>query len=176
MVEIWKDVAGYEGIYQVSNLGRVKSLERDIQRSDGHFNHVNEKILSQVCNTNGYMYVMLSKNNKMKFCRVNRLTANAFIPNPDNLPQVGHYDECKTHNWSDNLYWTTNKENNNMPLRKLRGSLSSHKRKPVYCVELSKNFNSIIEAAKEVGGSRQTISRCLKGRIKTAAGYHWRYA
>ena len=89
MGEIWKDIQNYEGSYQVSNYGRVKSLSR----VDSRGNKRNEKILKGRKNRQGYYDVALSKNGKQKFCRINRLVAQAFIPNPNNYPCVNHKDE-----------------------------------------------------------------------------------
>ena len=120
MEEIWKDIEGYEGFYQVSNLGRVKSLHRLIKFSNGGTREYPEKILKQY-KANGYWVVGLNNHGKKTQVRVHRLVAEAFIPNPNNLPQVGHKDEknFKTSNECnnnvDNLEWTTAKENSNMP-------------------------------------------------------------
>lgn len=102
MEEVWKDVKGYEGYYQVSNMGRVKSL-------------ISNKILSQYQGNTGYMYLRFGKCNHSKkmLMLVHRLVAEAFIPNPNNLPQVGHKDETKTNNRAENLEWTVSLDNNN---------------------------------------------------------------
>jgi len=106
-MEIWKDIEGYENKYQVSNLGNVKSLEtwagdRYIRR---------EKILKNNLCGNGYYYVCLSKNGKVKKYKVNRLVAQAFIPNIDNKPFTNHIDGNKLNNCVDNLEWCTQSEN-----------------------------------------------------------------
>lgn len=115
MEEIWKDIKDYEGLYQVSNLGKIRSYP--------NLSHKDFFILKQWI-TQGYYYVKLFKDGKRKSYSVHRLVAEAFIPNPDNLPQVGHKDEnnFKTgdecNNCVDNLEWCTAKENANMPKRK----------------------------------------------------------
>ena len=114
MQEIWKDIEGYEGLYQVSNKGRVKSLSRLVVRV-GKPNYITkEKILkcSELKGT-GYPAVKLGSNNNFKSMLVHRLVAQAFIPNPDNLPQVNHKDEIRTNNCVDNLEWCDSKYNNN---------------------------------------------------------------
>jgi hypothetical protein len=111
-MEEWRDIKGYEGLYQVSNLGRVKSLSRTIERSKYGSIFVSEKILS-TNSTKGYLYVSLCKCGKQKRVRVHRLVAEAFIPNQDNLPEVNHKDENKENNAVSNLEWCTNKYNCN---------------------------------------------------------------
>ena len=121
MEEIWKDVVGYEGYYQVSNLGRVRSLDRIV--SNGR--KIKGKILSTKVNTPPYYpRVSLSVNGKMKLVQVHRLVAQAFVynPDPEHKTQVGHKDESRTNNRADNLEWVTPKENSNMPLHRERVS------------------------------------------------------
>ena len=107
MKEIWKDIPGYEGMYQVSNLGRVKSLGRasEIGRN------LKTKILKQTAEDKGYMKVGLRKNNKIRTVRVHRLVAEAFVGNPQGLPEVNHKDENKANNTYTNLEWCTTKYN-----------------------------------------------------------------
>ena len=121
MEEIWKDVVGYEGYYQVSNLGRVRSLDRIA--SNGR--KIKGKILSTKVNTPPYYpRVSLSVNGKMKLVQVHRLVAQAFVynPDPEHKTQVGHKDESRINNRADNLEWVTPKENSNMPLHRKRVS------------------------------------------------------
>lgn len=104
--EIWKDVKGYEGIYQVSNLGRIKSLRRKCKHSNGRvFRTVPEKIMTPIVQKNGYVYIGLCKNGVVKRCRLHRVVAIAFLENPDNLPEVNHKDENKQNNAATNLKW-----------------------------------------------------------------------
>ena len=121
MEEIWKDVVGYEGYYQVSNLGRVRSLDRIA--SNGR--KIKGKILSTKVNTPPYYpRVSLSVNGKMKLVQVHRLVAQAFVynPDPEHKTQVGHKDESRANNRADNLEWVTPKENSSMPLHRERVS------------------------------------------------------
>ena len=112
--EIWKPVVGYEGLYEVSNKGTVKSLDRFTKSGRGNGNRfISGKILKSALNKKGYPSVVLCKDGKMFTQRVHRLVAEAFIPNPDNLPVVNHKDEDKTNNCVDNLEWCTNKYNCN---------------------------------------------------------------
>ena len=110
--EIWKDITGYEGLYQVSNLGEVKSLERMISNGKGLVK-VKERILTQSITNWGYYRVALYKNGVRKYCKVHRLVAEAFIPNPESKEQVNHIDGNKLNNCVDNLEWSTRIENLN---------------------------------------------------------------
>ena len=118
MIEIWKDIEGYEGIYQVSNLGNVKVLDRYVNSSIKNNKIVKRqgKILKQYIKK-GYLQVTLTLNNKRKYYNVHRLVANAFIPNPDKLPQVNHKNENKYDNRVENLEWCTAKYNCNYGTR-----------------------------------------------------------
>lgn len=111
--EIWKAVRYYEDLYEVSNYGRVRSLERIIIDKNGKCKTVHEKFLTQHDNGRGYLFVNLWKNNKCKREYVHRLVALAFIENPNKLPQVNHKDEDKQNNYVENLEWCTSEYNNN---------------------------------------------------------------
>lgn len=108
--EIWKQLVGYEGHYEVSNKGRVKSISRSIPTCYKSVRTVGETILKQ-CDYRGYLAISLNVNNKCKMMRVHRAVAEAFIPNPDNKPFVNHIDSNKTNNEVSNLEWVTNGEN-----------------------------------------------------------------
>ena len=107
MQETWKDIDGYEGLYQISNLGRVKSLNKVIIKKNGVHHPFKEKILSHEVNNKGYITTTLCKNTKIKVFLVHRLVAKAFIPNPNNLSQVNHKDGNKENNHANNLEWCT---------------------------------------------------------------------
>lgn len=113
MKEIWKDIKGFEGLYQVSNKGNVKSLKKVIVRKNSSILNIRERILKTRPNDSGYDLVHLSKHSKEKVFTVHRLVAETFIPNPHNLPQVNHKDEDKKNNSVDNLEWCTHKYNVN---------------------------------------------------------------
>lgn len=114
MQEIWKDIKHYEGLYQVSNLGNVKTLDKYVNSGIKNNNKVKRKgkLLKQY-NKRGYLQVTLTHNNKRKYVGVHRLVAQAFIPNPNNLPQVNHKDEDPLNNHVENLEWCTAKYNCN---------------------------------------------------------------
>ena len=113
MKEIWKDIKGYEGLYQVSNLGNVRSMDR-ITR-DGR--KIKGKNIKPHTNGNSrYLRVALCNNGKIKYENIHRLVAKAFIPNPENKPEVNHKDENPSNNFIDNLEWMTSKENSNVSI------------------------------------------------------------
>lgn len=119
--EIWKDIPGYEGYYQVSNCGRVKSLDR--VKCDGI--RMKGRIKKTHYDDCGYELIQLRKDGSYKHLSIHRLVASAFIPNPDNLPQVNHKDEVRNHNTVDNLEWCTVEYNQNYGHRKKRASINS---------------------------------------------------
>ncbi len=120
-MEIWKDIIGYEGMYQVSNLARIKSVER--LKSNGNGMQLQpEKIKDIQTHLNGYKYVNLYKDNKNKTYRIHRLVAEAFIPNTENKPDVNHIDADKSNNLPSNLEWATKKENTKHLIKKGLGA------------------------------------------------------
>lgn len=125
MKEIFKDIKGYEGLYQISNLGRVKSLERDIKLRQ-YTKHVDAFIMRQDLNKRGYLYIRLTKNGKQKAFRVHRLVAEAFIDNPNSLSQVNHIDFNRTNNNVNNLEWVTPQDNTNHSIEHLRASIKEY--------------------------------------------------
>ena len=147
-----KDIKGYEGLYAITTEGDVWSYK-------------SKKFLKPRTRGKGYLTVGLHRDGKLKFYLVHRLVAEAYIPNPDNLPQVDHIDGNKTHNYVNNLQWITNRDN----VRKGRN-------KPILQFDLDGNFIREWECANDVGREAQAnICYCLKGRQKTAYGYKWVY-
>lgn len=185
--EIWKDVIGYEGAYQVSNLGRVKNVERGIHGASDSIRIIRERIRVQRTSRNGYKMTILSKDNKQKNCTIHRLVALAFIPNPNNLPEVNHIDGDKSNNNSSNLEWTDRSGNNSHALRTgLRISCFAGKRgklhpdsKEVFQYDLEGNyitsFESTCEAHRQTGVNSKLISHCALGKQKYAGKYIWKY-
>lgn len=163
MQEIWRDVEGYEGLYQVSNMRRVKSL--NYNRSG------KERVLKQRKNKWGYLRVVLCKDGDYKNYRTHRLVAQVFIPNPENYPEVNHIDEDKTNNAVDNLEWCSSKYNCNYGTRNEKIS------RPVICIETGEVFNSFAEAQKKTGIDASSICKCArhKKRRYTAGRCHWEY-
>lgn len=176
LIEEWKDIQGYEGVYQVSNFGRVKSLERYRINNGGTKTLVKERILKPSTNNKGYSRVELSNKTARKPYLVHRLVAEAFIENPNNLPEVNHKDENKSNNRADNLEWITQKENLNYGTRNHRVSLT--KGSPAVALDDENNiimeFHSISEASRQTGIPQQNISRCIKGKVPHAGGYVWK--
>ena len=178
MNEIWKPVIEFEGLYEVSNLGRVKSL-----RYRG--SHTKNDVLAPVTGPHNYKQVHLHKDKEISTRYIHRLVAQAFIPNPDGLPEINHMDENPANNHVDNLEWCTSKYNKNYGHRaekmaaakvgRFRGE-NAAKRTPVVCVETGKHYPTMRMAADDVGCSYSKISLCCSGKRKTTGGYHWRYA
>lgn len=174
-IEIWREVEGYEG-YQVSNFGRVKSL--NYQRTN------QERVLRPLKISSGYLQVVLWKDRKAKRLLVHRLVAQAYIPNPNNYPQVNHKDEDKTNNCVENLEWVTASYNTNFGTRNERIMATHNTRKTCRAeqpVIASRNgterlFKSQMEAARQLGLYVGCVNNCLLGRQHHAGGWAFRRA
>ena len=151
--EVWHDIKGFEGLYQVSNTGKIKALERLVMNNGG-LQHKHEKILRQNYQKNRHCIVVLCKEGVTYSRLVHRLVAENFIPNPDNKPNVDHIDTNPLNNNVDNLRWVTQKENCNNPLT-LQHNSEAKKVHPYYGRPLT---------AEE----RKKISDAHKGRVFTA--------
>jgi hypothetical protein len=168
VVEVWKSIKGYEGIYEISNLGRIKTLSRIIRGRK-----MPEKIKKLDKTKQGYLRVELSKNKSKKKYSVHRLVAQTFIENCNKYPCVNHKDENPSNNSVDNLEWCTHLYNNLYN--------NKHKRNCKKIKQLDKNYNvinifeSVNEASEKNKIIRNEISNCLNKRQKTAGGYHWQY-
>ena len=169
--EIWKPILGYEGLYEVSNKGNV----RGVNRIDSRGRYRKGKLMPQYSDKRGYLFVFITKNSKQVRYFVHRLVALAFIPNPNNYPQVNHINECKTDNRVENLEWCTNEYNSNYGTRKYRISVTEGTPICQYTItnEFVREFHSIREAQRNVGQCR--ILDVLHGKRKTAGGYIWKY-
>lgn len=177
--EIWKDIVGFEGLYQVSNFGRVKSIGRCVFYKDGRTPVIPTKILHPREIRNGYKRVCLNYKNKPKDYLVHRLIAEAFIPNPHKLEFVNHKDENPKNNCVQNLEWCTVKYNNNYGTVNQRRSNANKKA----VIQMSLNdvfiqrFESSSEAYIALGHKNNGwISNCCYGKAKTAFGYKWKFA
>lgn len=174
MKEIWKDIKNYEGLYQVSNKGRIKSLDRYVNyKVKGKKRLVQGKIKKLTVNEKGYLKVTLFKNGKGETREVQRFVAEAFIPNPENKPQVNHINGDKTDNKICNLEFCTCKENSLHSLYVLKNNI-----KQVKQYDLSGNYIRTFESVKEAGEKTNTpscsISNVLHGRRNKAGGFVWR--
>lgn len=178
--EIWKDIYfeengviyDYIGSYQVSNMGRVKSLKFYSNANKKYYDR--EKILKSSDNKKGYLYVSLCKNKKIKYFYIHRLVAYMFIQNPNKFPEINHKNEDKTCNEYWNLEWCSCKYNNNYGTHKQRISkrVNQYDKQGNYI----KTWDSLSEVGRELGINVAGISRCCKGYLKTTKGYKWRYA
>lgn len=175
--EVWRDINGYEGYYQVSSEGRVKSLERTYIDKIGRKRYVKECILKPVIDRYGYLLVNLYAGGKQKMHKVHRLVCQAFHDNPENKLDVNHINENKTDNRACNLEWCTRKENCNHGTRNER--LGKAQSKPVaqYAQdgELIKAWPSTMEVERQAGFSNGNISQAANGRYKKAYGFIWKY-
>lgn len=179
--EIWKDIEGYEGLYQISNLGRVKSL---------NYNRTNqEKILKQIKDRGGYFKVNLWKNGNQKTYQVHRLVANAFIDNPNNHPTVNHINEDKTDNRVYNLEWMDmSQQQRHGTCQQRRVASTNYKEigrknaeklsKQVYQyskdLKLIKIWESTMECGRN-GYNQGSVAACCRGERRLHKGFIWSY-
>ena len=192
MEEEWRDIAGYEGYYQVSSLGWVRSLERWVQDKFGMKApyRIPPKILKPKRAQNGYLFVNLSKEGHAHPHRIHRMVAEAFIPNPDGLPEVNHKNEDKTDNRVENLEWCSVVYNNTYGTRLERTAKQPHNH-PVIMLDIEGNqlrrFQSVCEAARHlianghsIAGKKTTANSIRavcqhKAQRHTAYGYRWKF-
>ena len=189
MKEIWKPIEGYENYYMVSNTGKVKSL------GNGKSNNSKKRILKGGKDGNGYPYVNLWKEGKVKMHKIHRLVAQAFCKNPKGYTEVNHIDENKENNCAENLEWCSRSYNTNYGTRnqkageKLKGrkfseetikKMAESKKKPVYSINkksgLITYWESATDAGRLLGIDSSHISSCCKGKQKSSGGYYWHYA
>ena len=185
--EIWKDIPGYEGLYQASSLGRIKSCQKVLRYRNGKIVHRNERMMVLTKGFGQYLTVGLSKNDVKKLYNVHYLIAITFIDNPNNLPCLNHKDEDKFNNSVENLEWCSysynTKYNNNMR-KKIDTRNSNNSRgceKQVYQYDLQGNFikkwDSLKSIQRELGYKVSNISSCCLNKTyrHNAYGYKWSY-
>lgn len=173
MIEEWKPIDGYEGKYEISNMGRVKSYTKDN----------NGKIINGCLDGKGYLYVKLYyAPQKHKTFKIHRLVGKHFIPNPNNYSQINHKDENKRNNCVDNLEWCDNQYNHSYGTRDARAGLSNRccptTSKKVRSIDRNGNvyyYDSIGEAERQSDVYHSNIFAVLGGRRKRAGGYEWYY-
>lgn len=177
--EMWKEIDGYAGIYEVSSLGRVRSIDRIVTMKNGLKRKTPGVVLklNRGNGTGNYKSVSLSKDGIMKRFLVHRLVANAVVPNPDDLPEINHKDEDKCNNRADNLEWCDRKYNNLYGTAKARSAIKQGK--PV----IQKLNGKIVNAWPTAGmaaaftdATQGGIDGCCRGKVKTSGGYEWEFA
>ena len=174
--EEWRDVAGYEGLYQVSSEGHVKSLERKVPKWDGE-RTVKERILKPRTDHYGYLLVSLCAGGKSKTLKVHRLVCEAFHDNPENKLDVNHINENKTDNRACNLEWSTRKKNCNHGTRNVRMAIAKSRPIAQYTLngKLLKVWPSTAEVERRAGFDHSAISKAANGNRKIAYGFIWKY-
>lgn len=190
MEEVWKDVVGYEGLYQVSNLGRVKSVDRTILRSSTP-QKVKGKIISQETQNTGYKIVNLWNKKNRKAFLVHRLVAEAFLNKQDGKDVIDHINGIRDDNRVVNLRWCTQKENSNYPIarhkylsankKRIENIRSFHKKNSLKVYQLSidgiiiKKWDSVKQASDKLGILTSGIYAACVNVKNTAGGYKWKY-
>lgn len=177
LIEYWRPIVGYEGFYEVSSLGRIRSLDVIIKCGYGKTRLKKGVVRKTSKNNKGYLIVNLSKNGKTKTCSVHKLVAQAFLSNPLNLSDVNHRDENKLNNSVENLEYCSHKTNLNHGTVKER--ISNKKSYKISQYSLSGDFISVWDNAKTIEASlgfcADSIKRACRGEYKTSHGYMWRY-
>jgi hypothetical protein len=164
MEETWKPVFGFEGFYEVSNKGNIRSLDRTVTRNDGVVVAFKSKQLRPQKNSDGYLQIQISKGNKCKTLKIHRLVAEMFIPNPNGYAEVNHKDEDKTNNAVTNLEWCSHEQNSRYGTRGKR--IASKLGKPLIAFVPGEDtpafkFKSMEEAATQLGVSSESVRQAL---------------
>ena len=183
MDETWKDIDGYEGLYKISNFGRVLSLRYGPKNRPSYIGEPKMMKLSR--SSSGYYHVQLYKDGKPTTKLVHSLVASAFVDNPFGKPEVNHIDGDKSNNKSTNLEWVTKSENLKhadriglrvSPMKGITGALN-HQSKPVLQYDLQGNFikkwDCRAEAARFYNIAKERIGHCVNGKTKTCIGFVW---
>ncbi|AMS01355.1 HNH homing endonuclease [Bacillus phage AR9] len=180
---IWKEIIGFEGLYEISNTGLVKSLKREVSGKLNSIRIIDEKILSSTNNGKGYLVVTLYRDKKRYYKKIHRLVAEAFIENSENKPEVNHKDGIKTNNCVSNLEWSTTKENCNHRQKTGLGNINNAtkaKYKPIAKLDLTtgeiiSTYKSVKEVAKEFDCKIDAIARVARGQRNSYKGYGFKY-
>lgn len=173
--ELWKSIKDYEGLYEVSNFGRIRSVDRYVEQQ-GRMQLYKGCLMSPFYNNSGYVCIRLSKNNKKHNFTLHRLVAIAFLPNPNNLPCINHIDESHDNNCIDNLEWCDQSYNQGYGSLPLRRKLAYGTRIAQYDLngKYIRDFLSAREAEAEIGINHTQIVKCCKGLYHSAGGFIWR--
>lgn len=167
-MEEWKEVLGFDVLYEVSNLGRVRTR---YSKEKGYTKEY--RFVEPTDNGKGYMRFNWKLNGRSKTVYLHRLVAEYFIFNPEGLTEVNHKDENKSNNSADNLEWCTHLYNCEYGTRNIRTAALNSKK--IICVETGMIYDSVTDAAKRFGVCITSMSNCLNGRSKSCSGYTWRY-
>ena len=172
--ETWRDIPGYEGRYQVSDMGRVKSLARVVTRRDSKTLQWPERTMTLTKSDRGYLYVCLCRDTHETSHLVHRLVAHAFLPNPDNKPEVNHINGIKSDNRMSNLEWVTASENARHS-RRVLGNGGGKPPRPVVCLDTGIVYPSVHDAARNICVNYTSILDVCKGRRGSLFGQRWAY-
>lgn len=176
--EIWKPIKDYEGLYEVSNLGNVRSLDH-MRKISGNGEYLQKgKVLKNIKNNSGYIRVTLSKEGKRKNKHIHRLVAEAFIPNPNNLSCINHKDENPLNNNVNNLELCTRKYNDNYGNRNNKIAKKLSKKIDQFDINGNyiKTWDSSVSIERETELDQSNICLCCKGKRKSVGGYIWKYS
>ena len=191
-MEIWKNIKGYENLYLISNTGKVKALAKSIWNGQGYL-HFPEIIRKPTYDKDGYLNITLSKKGKSTTFKLHRLVATAFIPNPNNLPEVNHIDGNKSNNKVDNLEWVTRSENQKHAFRTglinqngknnhMYGRIGADNPNSIPIYQLDKytgviinEYDSLASAGRALGVNIGKICLVCQGKRNSAYGYKWKY-
>lgn len=185
MLEEWKDISGFEGQYQVSNLGRVRSLDRWVRAVSGGCYKISGQLMRAADNGSGYLFVVMCKHSKYTQRLVHRLVAEAFIPNPENKRTVNHKDGNRQNNYVDNLEWATSSENNKHAYklglrtwsedskRRVGAASKAREGKAVRCITTGEVFHSMSDAEKAYGLGASVVSSSIYRNLPTLNGYQF---
>lgn len=188
MAEIWKDIPGYEGLYKISSLGKLKRCNKTYFCGNNTKRVLEEREIIGDKDSFGHVRVTLYKNGTKKRIFLHRLIAESFIPNSENKPEIDHINAIPDDNRVENLRWVTHQENLNNPITLKRKSSAAmgnhmlgkigklhHNSKKCLCIETGNVYYGTSEASRKTGLNQICISACCIGKRKTTGGYHWKF-